>query len=144
MKRIIVGFVIGCIAMAGAAIAQDGPIKKRQALMKQNGDAADTVAKMFKGETPYDAAAAAAAFTSIGATTEEFITLFPEGSAQGSDAKETIWQDKPDFESWAVKLKEDSAKAAAAAAGGMETLQPAFVAVGKTCQGCHETYRVER
>lgn len=144
MKRIIVGLVIGCIALSGAAVAQDGPIKRRQALMKQNGDAADMVAKMFKGETPYDAAAAAKAFTSIGATMDEFITLFPEGSAQGSDAKETIWKDKPDFESWAVKLKADSTKAAAAAAGGMESLQPAFAEVGKTCQGCHESYRVEK
>lgn len=142
MKRIIFALVIGLASMPGAAVAQDGPIKQRQAIMKQNGEAADTVVKMFKGESPYDATAAAAAITSIGASADAFIKLFPEGSDKGSYAKPVIWQKKADFEGWAAQLKEDSAKAAAAAAGGMDALQPAFAALAKSCTGCHEDYRV--
>jgi cytochrome c556 len=145
MKRIIIGLIIGSLAVAGAALAQDSPIKKRQAIMKKNGDSVTLITAMFKGEKPYDAAAAAAAFNSINGAMDEFVTLFPEGStSKDSDAKPEIWKNKADFNDWAKQLKEDTAKAAAAAAGGIATLQPAFAAVGKSCQGCHESYRVQK
>jgi cytochrome c556 len=145
MKRIFIALMVGSLAAAGAAVAQDSPIKKRQAIMKRNGDAATLITAMFKGEKPYDAAAAAAAFNSIGGAMDEFVTLFPEGStSKDSDAKPEIWKNKADFNDWAKQLKEDTAKAAEAAAGGIATLQPAFAAVGKSCQGCHESYRVQK
>jgi len=145
MKRIMMAFIIGSAVAAGAAIAQDSPIKKRQALMKKNGEAATLVTAMFKGEKPYDAVAAATAISGIGASMDEFVTLFPEGStSKDSDAKPEIWKNKADFNDWAAQVKLDTAKAAAAAAGGMESLQPAFVALGKSCQGCHEKYRAEK
>jgi cytochrome c556 len=145
MKRIITALMICSIAATGAAIAQDSPIKKRQALMKKNGDAATLVTAMFKGEKPYDAAVAANAIKGIGASMDEFITLFPEGStSKDSDAKPEIWKNKADFEGWAGQVKEDTAKAVVAAAGGMATLQPAFAELGKSCRGCHEKYRAEK
>jgi cytochrome c556 len=137
--------MIGSIAAAGAAIAQDSPIKKRQAIMKKNGDSVTLVTAMFKGEKPYDGATAAAAFKAIGASMDEFVTLFPEGStSKDSDAKPEIWKNKADFNDWAKQIKEDTAKAAEAAPGGIAALQPAFVALGKSCQGCHEKYRVQK
>lgn len=145
MKRIMMALIIGSIAVAGTAIAQDSPIKKRQAIMKKNGEAAKLITAMFKGEQPYDAIAAATAINGIGGAMDEFITLFPEGStAKDSDAKPEIWKNKADFNDWAKQVKEDTAKAAAAAAGGMESLEPAFAALGKSCQGCHEKYRVQK
>ena len=145
MKRIIAALMICSIAATGAAIAQDSPIKQRQSLMKKNGDDAKLITAMFKGEKPYDAAAAAGAVKSIGASMDEFITLFPEGSmSKDSDAKAEIWKKKSDFEGWAAQVKEDTAKAVTAAAGGMASLQPAFAEVGKSCRGCHESYRAEK
>jgi cytochrome c556 len=145
MKRIIIALMIGSIAATGAAIAQDGPIKKRQALMKKNGEAATLVTAMFKGEKPYDAAAAAKAVKSIGDSMDEFVTLFPDGStSKDSDAKPEIWKDKADFDGWAKQVKDDTPKAVAAAAGGMASLQPAFAELGKSCRGCHEKYRAEK
>ena len=144
MKRIIIALVLCSVAAGGAAIAQDDPIKKRQALMKRNGESAKLITAMFKGEKPYDAAAAASAVKSIGVSMDEFITLFPEGStSKDSDAKPEIWKNKADFEGWAAQVKEDTAKAATAAAGGMASLQPAFAELGKSCLGCHEKYRSE-
>ena len=145
MKRIIIALMIGSIAATGAAIAQDGPIKKRQELMKKNGDAAKLVNAMFKGEKPYDAAAAADAIKGIGAVMDEFITLFPEGStSKDSDAKPEIWKNKADFDGWAMQVKEDTPKTVAAAAGGVATLQPAFAEFAKSCRGCHEKYRADK
>ena len=144
MKRIITALMICSIAATGA-IAQNSPIKKRQQLMKQNGDAAGLIAAMFKGEKPYDAAAAASAVKSIGDSTDEFITLFPEGStSKDSDAKPEIWKNKADFDGWAAQVKEDSAKAVTAAAGGMAKFGPAFAEVGKSCIGCHDKYRSQK
>jgi cytochrome c556 len=144
MKRVVFFCVAACLAIAGPAPAQEGPIKQRQALMKKNGDAAKLASAMLKGEKPYDAAAAAEAMSVIGKDMEEFVTLFPEGSAKGSDAKEDIWQNKADFEAYAQETKKAAAAAANAAADGKESFQVAFLTVGQNCKGCHEKYRVEK
>jgi cytochrome c556 len=145
MKRIIIALMICSVAATGAAIAQSSPIKKRQELMKQNGDATKLISAMFKGERPYDAAAAANAIKSIGASMDEFITLFPEGSmSPDSDAKPEIWKKKADFEGWAKQVKDDTPKTVTAAAGGAATLQPAFAEFAKSCRGCHEDYRADK
>lgn len=147
MKRIVMTIVAMAFAGVGlgAALAQDeGPIKQRQNLMEENGDAAKLASQMLKGEREYDAAKAAEAMKAISASTDEFITLFPEGSQEGSDAKPIIWEEKENFDSLAMKLKEVSAKAADAASGGLESFQPAFLEVGQACKDCHEKYRVEQ
>lgn len=145
MKRIILALTICSVAATGAAIAQEGPIKQRQALMKKNGNAVTLITAMFKGEKPYDGAAAAEALGNIPPTLDQFITLFPEGStSKDSDAKPDIWKNKADFDSLAAQVKSDSAKAATAAAGGMASLQPAFAALGRSCQACHEKYKFDR
>jgi cytochrome c556 len=145
MKRIVFGILLGCIALAGAALADDGPIKQRQALMKKNGEATKVVSAMLKGEKPYDAAAAAGAMKTIGGTLDEFITLFPEGStSKDSAAKPEIWQNKKDFNEWATGLKAETVKAAAAAEGGPDSFKKAFAEVAQYCKGCHEKYRAEK
>lgn len=142
MKRIIFFCVAACLAVAGPVSAQDSPIKQRQALMKKNGDSAKTAGAMLKGEKPYDAAAAAEAMKMISGTLDEFVTLFPEGSDEGSDAKPDIWQNKADFDAYAQETKKAANAAAEAAAGGAESFQAAFATVGQNCKGCHEKYRV--
>jgi len=131
MKRIIIALMVCSVAATGAAIAQDGPIKKRQELMKKNGDAAKLIS--------------ANAIKSIGGSMDEFITLFPEGSTSpDSDAKPEIWKKKADFEGWAKQVKDDTPKTVTAAAGGAASLQPAFAEFAKSCRGCHEDYRADK
>jgi cytochrome c556 len=142
MKRIIVLLTTISFAVLCSALAQDNPIKERQAIMKKNGEATKLVSGMLKGETPYDAAAAAEAMNGISGVMDKFVTLFPEGSAEGSDAKPEIWQDKADFDAKAQTVKEAAAKAAEAAPGGKDSFQAAFGNVGQGCKGCHEKYRV--
>lgn len=142
MKQILVLLTAILFAAIGVAQAQDNPIKERQAIMKKNGEATKLVSAMLKGETPYDAAAAAEAMNGINGVMDKFVTLFPEGSAEGSDAKPEIWEDKADFEAKAETVKEAAAKAAEAAPGGKDSFQAAFADVGQGCKGCHEKYRV--
>lgn len=146
MKRILTTLVIVGLAGTNMAIAQDNPIEKRQKLMEMNGDAMKIVVPMVKGEKEFDAAAAAEAMTKVSTSIEEFVALFPEGTETGgnTEALPAIWENKADFESWAPKLKEDAAKAAEAAAGGLDSFRTAFAEVGKDCQGCHEDYRAKK
>lgn len=143
MRRLIASVIIAAMATTGAAIAQDGPIKQRQKLMDGNGDTVKRITAMLKGEAPYSAALAAEDLKSLAASLDEFVTLFPEGTEKSSYALPDIWANKADFDSWASKTKEASLKAAAAAPRGPEALLPAVAELGRSCQGCHETYRRE-
>ncbi|MBN9025327.1 MAG: cytochrome c, partial [Rhizobiales bacterium] len=93
-KIILAGLAL-TLGAAGLAHGADDVIAQRQALMKDNAGAAKTIFQMVQGKTPYDAAAAQAAFEKIAADIKTFPTLFPEGSDQGkTTASPAIWQDK--------------------------------------------------
>jgi cytochrome c556 len=143
MKTLIASIMIMAMTAAGAAIAQDSPIKQRQKLMESNGDTIKRINAMLKGEATYDGAAAAEGLRGIAESLDKFVTLFPEGTEKGSYALPAIWENKADFDSIATKAKEASIKAAAAAPGGLEALQPAVAVLGRSCQACHEKYRRE-
>jgi cytochrome c556 len=146
MKRISLGLVFACVIGTGFAMAAGDPIKDRKELMKGNGDAMKAVGAMLKGEKPYDAKAAGDAMKSIGGSVDKFLTLFPKGSETGGDtaAKPEIWAAKADFDSIGKALKEGTAKAEKAAAGGLDSFKAAMGDVGKNCKACHEKYRVEK
>jgi cytochrome c556 len=140
----IVMIIAMTVAATSPSAARDGPIEQRQALMEKSGSASKLGGEMVKGEKPFDPAAAAEAMMRISSSMDEFVTLFPKGSAKGSDSKPEIWQDKADFEALAQQTKEASAKAAEAAEAGLDTFMAAFVEVGQSCGGCHEKYRVKK
>jgi cytochrome c556 len=145
MKRAGIVLAALSLAVAGTALAQDNPIKARQDLMKKNGEATKLVNQMLKGDKPYDAAAASTALTGIAGTLDQFITLFPEGSVgKDTEAKPDIWKNRKDFDDWAKGLKDESLKAAKAAASGADALKPVFAEVAQYCKGCHEKYRIEK
>jgi cytochrome c556 len=134
------------VLAAGVAAAAEDPIKERKQLMKENGDAAKLVTTMLKGEKPYDAKEAEAAIKSINASIAKFVTLFPKGTETGGDtaAKPEIWADKAEFDSIAKQLDVATAKAAAAAPGGLDGFKTAMGEVGKACKSCHEKFRFEK
>jgi cytochrome c556 len=114
--------------------------------MKGNGKAVKGVVAMLKGEAPYDGAAVQKALTDVNKSLATFVTLFPKGSETGGEtaAKPEIWEDKADFEAKAKDLEAATAKAAAAAPGGLDAFKVAFGPVGKACKACHEKYREEK
>ncbi len=134
------------ILAAGIAIAAQNPIGERKQLMKDNGEATKLVTAMLKGEKPYDAKQAETAMKYINASIAKFVALFPKGSETGDDtaAKPEIWTNKAEFESIAKQLDAVTAKAAAAAPGGLDSFKTAMAEVGKTCKACHEKFRLEK
>ena len=144
MIRVIVG-ISALAVVVTAAMAQEDPIKARQALMKSNGQQAALGAKMVKGEEPFDLAKAKAIFVAIQDVAAKAPALFPESSKTGGDtaADPKIWSNMDDFKAMFVKLGAD-AKAAQGSVTDLESFKAAFGNVGKDCGGCHQTYRVKK
>jgi cytochrome c556 len=122
--------------------AQSDPIAQRRELMKSNASQTKNISQMVKGEAPFDAAKAAAAFTTWGENAQKLPGLFASPPPAGADTRALpkIWQSKADFDA-----KHDAfAKAAATGKGktkSLDELKAAFPAVTKACGDCHEPYR---
>ena len=142
--------VIALLGIAGVAYAQmaPAPITARQEAMKGQGAASGAMAKMVKGETPWDKAAAVTALTTINSTAKKIPDLFKENvmapAGVKNDALPAIWTNKADFDAKAKALEEASGKILALAQAGNEADVKAQMATfGRNCGGCHETYRMK-
>jgi cytochrome c556 len=149
-KSIIVAFaLLGMGGFATVAISAEdlaAAVKERRHLMKDIvAPAAKLGGQMVKGVKPFDAAAAEKAMNEINGVPEKYVKLFPKGTAHGeiadSEAKAKIWEEFSDFEATAMKLKDASAQAAAAAAQGEAAFKAAFTDMTKVCKDCHQTFR---
>jgi cytochrome c556 len=147
MKKTVLAFaVLAGVLGASVASAADDPIKQRKELMKGNGASLKGVVAMLKGEKPYDGAVVEKAMKDIGGSVVTFVTLFPKGSETGGEtgAKPEIWESKDEFNKLGKDLEAATAKAATAAAGGLDGFKAAFGPVGKACKACHEKFREEK
>ena len=74
-------------------------------------------------------------------------SLFPEGTGPDkikTDAKPEVWSDRAGFDKAADAFIEKSeAWVKAAESGDAAAAMQAFGAVGKTCGGCHDDYKVD-
>lgn len=130
---------------ATAVVAQQEPIAARKAMMKENGKSAGAIAKMVKGEAPFDLATAKKSFATFEDSAAKMQALFPANSKTGGEttAAPKIWESMDDFKAKFVKFGAD-AKAAQASVKDLDSLKAALGNIGKNCGGCHETYRVKK
>ena len=130
---------------ATVVLAQQDPIAARKALMKANGQGAGALAKMLKGEAPFDPAVAKKAFASFEDAAAKMPTLFPDNSKIGGEtaASPKIWENMADVKARFVKLGNDS-KAADASVKDLDSLKTAFSQLGKSCNDCNELYRLKK
>ncbi|MCU0832383.1 MAG: cytochrome c [Rhizobiaceae bacterium] len=146
MKRTITAITLAATAIfATVAIAAE-PQELRQEAMKQVGGATGVLSKMAKGETPFDAAAAVAAFTTMNTVAKTYADLFPVGSETGfeTEAKPEIWANMDDFKAKVAKFEADTAAAAAMTFADAGAVGAAFGTVAANCKACHEVYRVAK
>jgi len=146
MMRTVV--VVGTLLLGvGAVVAQQNLVDQAQTVMKGNGKNAGALAAMVKGDKPYDQATVDTALAQFEDTAKKLPTLFPESTkglkAQGDySTTSKIWEDKAGFDAHIATF----AKAVTDARGSvkdLDTLKAAFPVIGKSCGGCHETYRVK-
>ena len=140
--------VVGTLLLGvGAVVAQQNAVKVAQDQMKGNGKNAGALAAMVKGEKPYDQATVDTAIAQFEDTAKKLPTLFPEstkGLKPEGDyyASPKVWEDKAGFDEHVASF----AKAVSDAKGkikDLDTLKAALPVIGKSCGGCHETYRVK-
>jgi cytochrome c556 len=138
--------VVAVVALgASAVLAQQDPIAARKALMKANGQGAGALAKMVKGEAPFDLDTTKKAFATFEDAAAKMPSLFPDDSKVGGEttAAPKIWEDNADFKARFVKLGNDT-KAANASVKDLDSLKTAFPELAKNCGGCHELYRIKK
>jgi cytochrome c556 len=141
--------VVGALLLGiGVVAAQQDALKSAQAIMKGNGKALGGVlAPMNKGEKPYDQAAVTEALNSLDDTAKKLPTMFPESiksmKAEGDySPSPKIWEDKAGFTA-SIATFAKAVTDAKASVKDLDTLKAAFPAIGKSCGGCHETFRVK-
>ena len=140
-----VALAIGSATLALSETPASGPIQTRQKAMEGIGDAMKSLSGIARKEAPFDAAVVRKDAESIVANLEIARKAFPAGSEKGDAktwAKASIWSDGAGFAA-AMKTSHEAATAMAAvkeeAAFG-----PALKALGGSCKGCHETYRLPK
>lgn len=141
--------VAGALLLGVSAVgAQQDLVKQGQALMKANGkNLGGVLSPMARGDKPYDQAAVDAALAQLDETAKKLPTLFPDSvkglKADGDySASAKIWEDKAGFAASIATF----AKAVTDAKGSikdLDTLKATLPGIGKSCSGCHETFRVK-
>jgi cytochrome c556 len=147
MRRTVV--VAGALLLGvGAVMAQQDIAVKQDNLMRRQGKSMyGVIAKMVKGDIPYNQAAVDAAIADLEATVPTIPTVFATNPKEdvvdatyGSSQK--IWQNKADFDSKIPPV----AKAIADVKGKIKdvaSLKVAYDSIQAKCTDCHETYRLK-
>lgn len=152
MTRIRFAATAFAMILAGAATAHgdapadpSDPVSLRMHMMMNVGAAMGMAGKMAKGEQPYDARVAEAAFRIMNTAALGMGDQFPEGSmTEKSEASPKIWTDRAGFDAAVAKFIADTAGAAAAKPASADAFKPLFGKVAGSCKGCHEGYRVKK
>jgi cytochrome c556 len=146
MMRTVV--VVGTLLLGvSAVVAQQDLVNQAQTVMKGNGKNAGALGAMVKGEKPYDQATVDAAMAQFEDTIKKFPTLFPDSikgmKAEGDySASAKVWEDKAGFDTRIATFAKAVADAKASVKD-LDTLKAALPVIGKSCGGCHETFRVK-
>jgi cytochrome c556 len=144
-KWLALAAIAATTAICAQALAQDAEAA-REKLMKEMGGAARTLTQMSKGQAPYDAAAATAAFTTLRDHAAGIPATFKDPTPAGTktEASPKIWEDMAGFTAKAKALEDDAAAGIQVAANGADAIGAALGKVGQDCQACHQVFRVKQ
>src|SRR5262245_29043931 len=146
MKRALsmtAALAFGLAVTGGALRAASDPAHDRHERMEAVGDAFKPLRAMATKEAPFDAATVKKNAATILENLKAAHELFPPGSGGGeSRAKPEVWSDRAGFDK-GMKAGQEAAAALAAVAD--EAAFPAAMkALGGTCKGCHDKYRLPK
>jgi len=142
-KGLIAGLLAGLVLLPVAAQSgEEDIIKYRRNVMKAVAGHMGAAGAIVQGKVNYKGDLGDHA-KALQALMRDIPGLFPKDSDFGeTNALESVWSKRADFEK---RAKEAGARAAAfakAAQGG--DAGSAFKALGETCKGCHKDYRREQ
>ena len=147
MKIIRTGILVMLITVIGLtnAMAADKPadvIKYRESIMEAFSSHVSAVLAIatnkIDGQQYLEGHADA-----IASLASQLDILFPEGTGGGdTEALPNIWTESEKFAA-AISSMQDAAAALQTAASEGKPVMPAFAGIGKSCKGCHESFRAE-
>lgn len=128
-------------SVSGPALADGHQIKFRQSIMKSIGGTMGGLVGVLKKQASAEYAAPLA--SNMNELAKITGGIFPEGSDFGeTGALPVIWEKPADFKKAVSAFQKAAANLSNVAAGGdMAAFGAAFGALGKSCKGCHETFR---
>ncbi|MCK0127923.1 cytochrome c [Erythrobacter sp. F6033] len=132
---------------ATAGAEEPAVIDERQANFEGIGDAFKLIRSELETGNP-DVVAIENAATDMNERSQKIAGFFPEGTSVDdgfdTEALATIWEDKTGFESAAQDLTDASAEMITiAASGDTAAVGEQVKAVGGTCKGCHDKFRLD-
>ncbi len=133
---------------SGGETVENSVIETRQANFEEIGDAFKAIRGQLEAGEP-DFSVIEASANTINANAQKVPDYFPAGTGIDSDADtealETIWEQPEDFAAASQKLVDTSAAlAAAAATGEAAAVGEAVKAMGGSCKGCHDQFRLDK
>lgn len=123
-----------------------GIVKERMDAMSKVGDASEIIGDMVKRKRPLEPAQVRSLALQMRQHATRIPELFPDTQesreGRGTEALPAIWARWSEFEALTIKLERDSgALAEAAQREDPRAIRKQFVAVAKTCRGCHTEFR---
>ena len=150
VKRIMALGLSGAALFSGVALQNlsagevERALEYRQGLMNVFSWNMKAMGAMLKGEQPYDEKAFAQHADDLAtASSLDLLAGFPEDSDKGeTDALPDIWLDFEGFSQKFDDLRSASRKLSeVAATGDKAAMGEAFGKTGKTCKGCHDSFK---
>lgn len=147
-KTFLISTVALSLALTASAFAKSSPEEKaieyRQGAFNMIGYHFGAMAGMMKGKMEFDAETFRKNAEAVATLSQFAGNGFIDGSYDGKTrAKKKIAENMDDFNAKLETFQVESAKLAEAAAeaGDLEGLKPAFGALGQSCKACHKAYR---
>jgi len=144
IKNVLAAGIL-CLFGATAVLSAENMHESREHAMKTIAGAVGGLAKIAKGENPYDAGTVKASLTTIRDTIKVFPTYFPAGSENDDkEASPKIWANMDDFKAHAEKLGSDADMLLAQLPADQAAVGAALKTLGGDCGACHQTYRLKK
>lgn len=145
MRHGVIG-TLGLVLFAGIAFAHSGvtnpTVKARMDLMIEVKDATAILGEMAKKAAPFDADTAEAARRTLVETATEIPAAFEARETDPkSEARPAIWRDWDGFESSAKSMQRVAERLDVTS---LDALRAGMRQLGKSCNSCHESYRIEK
>ena len=145
LGTVVAAMVLASLSFAAWAQSQaEKAIDYRQGVMTAQAWHMGNMARQLRGEKPYEQEDFARSATFV----SQLAPMAWDGFAPGTDkgaptkAKAAIWTDAGKFKAAQEQFVKASAALAQAAAGGnLDSIKPAFGALGKSCKGCHDDFQ---
>ena len=140
------GWLVVMLAALSASAWADGEAeyKYREGIMKSAGGHMSSMVAILRGRVHFDNLAIHA--RGMADVAGIMPTVFPEGSrVSDTESSPEIWSDREGFDAAMDQfVAAANQMAGAAESGDMGQVGPAMQALGKSCKGCHDNYRITK